>query len=272
METINSLKPSLTATLPVLSTTRYVINWMCSTDQARILHVFEPACNLINSKGEIISLVSPQIGNGPFNAVIPVINFQDYLDEISTVRIDNTSISLGKLNISFPQLSLWQPIPKWHRLLAMSKFLNSMINPLDELLLEESAKDSFARVAVQNSVAYEIPIKTAQVVQKTLAEMKSMILNNRLDDIAETAGRLAGLGGGLTPAGDDYLMGYMHGLWALLPSSRAETISGQIAAAAIPKTTSLSAAWLRASARGEAGESWHKLLSAITNSDLYTAI
>ena len=272
MEIINSHKPSLTATLRVLSTTRYVIDWMNSTDQARILHVFEPACNLINSKGEVISLVSPQIGNGPFNAVIPAINFKDYLDEHSTVRIDNTSIYLCKLNISFPELSLWQPIPEWSSQRTKSRYLDFALSPIEDLLAKESSADSFARIVLPKLTCHEIPAAIFQVVQNTFAEMKAMILNNRLDDIAETAGRLGGLGGGLTPAGDDFLMGFMHGLWALLPSSRAEALSGQIAAAAIPKTTSLSAAWLWASARGEAGESWHKLLTAIMNDYLDTVI
>jgi hypothetical protein len=69
--------------------------------------------------------------------------------------------------------------------------------------------------------------------------------------------RLAGRGGGLTPAGDDLLAGYAAGL-VLFHGCLAEAEA--IARAAAARTTSLSATLLRHAARGELPEPAHALL------------
>ena len=47
-----------------------VRDWLANSRQPRILHVFDHACNLINVHREVLSIVTSQIGNGPFNLVI----------------------------------------------------------------------------------------------------------------------------------------------------------------------------------------------------------
>jgi hypothetical protein len=79
------------------------------------------------------------------------------------------------------------------------------------------------------------------------------------EQVSRAASLLAGLGSGLTPAGDDYLVGVMAALWlagfkSLLP---------HIAEVAIPQTTTLSAAFLRAAAQGEFVEPWHELAQSL---------
>jgi hypothetical protein len=73
------------------------------------------------------------------------------------------------------------------------------------------------------------------------------------------------LGVGLTPAGDDFLLGIIYGLWADggREPARTRQIAACIAAAAAARTTTLSAAWLTAAARGEAGRPWHNLITAL---------
>ncbi len=79
--------------------------------------------------------------------------------------------------------------------------------------------------------------------------------------------RLGGFGAGLTPAGDDFLVGLMHALWATRAEAEALALCLVMAEAAVPRTNSLSAAWLEAASRGEAGEPWHELLEAIRQED-----
>ena len=88
------------------------------------------------------------------------------------------------------------------------------------------------------------------------------------EGVAQGTGALAGLGPGLTPAGDDLLVGLMAGLhmWnrPLLGSGwSAEEACRAIAETAAPRTTTLSAAWLRAAAGGEFAEPWHQLAAAL---------
>ncbi len=75
---------------------------------------------------------------------------------------------------------------------------------------------------------------------------------------------LAGLGSGLTPSGDDWLVGCMLAMWAI--SAQHAIPPAAIAQAAAPLTTPLSAAWLHAAARGECGVRWHTLINALTGS------
>ncbi|MFN8459748.1 MAG: DUF2877 domain-containing protein, partial [Anaerolineae bacterium] len=84
--------------------------------------------------------------------------------------------------------------------------------------------------------------------------------------LAKAVSQLAGLGSGLTPAGDDYLMGVMAALWLL----EQPEIPPQIASMAIPKTTALSAAFLQAAGQGQFIESWHNLVYALNSGDIET--
>ena len=72
-----------------------------------------------------------------------------------------------------------------------------------------------------------------------------------------------GLGMGLTPAGDDFLMGALYAAWIIHPSALASRLAQEIANVAAPLTTSLSAAWLRSAGRGEAGILWHEFFDAL---------
>ena len=73
---------------------------------------------------------------------------------------------------------------------------------------------------------------------------------------------LAGLGRGLTPAGDDFLTGLM--LWAWLSHSDPDSFCRSLLDVAAPRTTTLSAAFLRAATLGECSVSWHNLLAALS--------
>ena len=83
--------------------------------------------------------------------------------------------------------------------------------------------------------------------------------------LREGAAQLAGLGAGLTPAGDDFLCGLM--LWAWLAHPDPEALCRVVVEAAAPRTTTLSAALLRAAGRGECSAAWHRLLAALATGD-----
>jgi hypothetical protein len=82
---------------------------------------------------------------------------------------------------------------------------------------------------------------------------------------SEAAASLAGLGEGSTPAGDDYLMGVLHALWAADPPARAW--AGGLAVVCAGRTTVASARWLAAAAHGSTGAAWGLLLGALSAGD-----
>lgn len=85
--------------------------------------------------------------------------------------------------------------------------------------------------------------------------------------VAEGASRLAGLGEGSTPAGDDFLVGVLYALRAMLPAADAHTMCAAVTEAAAPLTTRTSAAWLRCAAAGNAIPTWNLFLSTLRSGD-----
>jgi hypothetical protein len=76
--------------------------------------------------------------------------------------------------------------------------------------------------------------------------------------VGRVAARVAGVGVGLTPSGDDWLAGLL--MWTWLAHPRPEAVGAAVVGAAAPRTTTLSAALLRCAAEGECDEAWHALL------------
>jgi hypothetical protein len=82
-----------------------------------------------------------------------------------------------------------------------------------------------------------------------------------LASLRSGAAQLAGLGGGLTPAGDDFLTGAM--LWAWLAHPASAGYCATLLSASITETTILSAALLQAASWGECSAPWHDMLGAL---------
>jgi len=72
---------------------------------------------VINEQGEVISVVVPKIGNGPFNLVIEEdLVFMNYLDVESPVFARDEYLHLGELTIHMADAKLWSPRPDWESL------------------------------------------------------------------------------------------------------------------------------------------------------------
>ena len=47
-----------------------VQRWLHNGRPARILHLFDEVCNLVDDRGDVISLADPAVGSGPFTMVM----------------------------------------------------------------------------------------------------------------------------------------------------------------------------------------------------------
>ena len=90
------------------------------------------------------------------------------------------------------------------------------------------------------------------------------LVQGDLNAIQNGAAALAGLGPGLTPAGDDFILGATLATWLIYPNKRAQPLVALAVANAIPRTALLSAAWIKAAGHGEAGRRWHDLFDALS--------
>lgn len=203
-----------------------VLDWLRNSRSARVLHLFDGVCNLVNERNEVLALVAARIGPGPFTAVLEG-DLPDGLCARDAVALhpSNDVLIVGDLSVDLAHAAVWQPRPDWARLRA----LDVSSHPPAELppAIGDALRQALDSIAAGDWPACRVAVE-----------------------------RLAGRGEGLTPTGDDVLIGIMYGLWVW--DARADW-SPRMADTAAPRTTTLSAAFLRAAAAGEAVWQWHDL-------------
>lgn len=218
---------------------------------ARVLASFEQACNLVTPGGEVIALVTPRVGDGPLNIVAET--GSDGLATVerhASVELSEGALRAGCLEIALKGAPVWEPCPDWDALRAGLKAIKAALPALRAIAQGHAPAGSL--LAGENP-AHDVVLSEAENLRAGWAGDAA-----RLE---EAAARLAGLGVGLTPAGDDFLAGAM--LWAWLAHPTPEPFCRTVAEAAAARTTTLSAAFLRAAARGECDASWHRFLAAL---------
>lgn len=249
-----------------------VTEWLTNSRHARILHVFDQACNLINERGQVLSVVTPQIGNGPFNLVVEHdVLFSDHLHVKSPISIHVNQLNLGYLNINTINTRLWSPCPDWERLHARR---DDILNQILSLRASNSDRsNSYHREEITSSVfgsallRSDLSAMTGITSYQFSHSLLSSLVNADLPFSLIATQRLAGLGIGLTPAGDDFILGAVLAAWIIHPPEIASSLAKEITNTAAPLTTSLSAAWLRSSGKGEAGILWHHFFEALAAHD-----
>lgn len=233
--------------------------WLHATRTAHPLQIFDQVFNLVNQDARVLSVVSNAIGNGPFSLLVGEDNFQALVTIDSPVSIEQNTLVVGDLAIDLSQAAPWNPRPQWGPL-TQSQFQTLKRSVYDALLAASQGQNSSLMFDSTGGITpFRSPFSRAaalavEQIRKgfRLADWKA-VLHGTAD--------LAGLGVGLTPAGDDFLVGMLHGLWARAAEQVGELCSA-IAQTAIPRTSTLSGAWLEAASQGEASQLWHTLIKA----------
>jgi hypothetical protein len=221
-----------------LSLTQHVKDWLANSNHPRILHVFDRVCNLINERNEVLSIVIQEIGHGPFSLVLKSdALFSIDLKVETPVSISSNQLIVGDFLIDTTHADLWNPRPDW----------------------ESLHKDRDRIVGQLNN----IPVPDFQLPNPLISSLTSSLASGDNSTAKNVASKLAGLGIGLTPSGDDFIMGALYAAWIVHPSNVACILAEEIASTAAALTTSLSTAWLRAAGKGEAGILWHKFFDAL---------
>lgn len=211
-----------------------VQQWLRKSQSPRVLHLFEEVCTLANEHGEVLSLVSPAVGLGPFTAVLAY-DFTAGLDVHQPVTLDaeRQTLTVGPLFVDTSGSAIWEPKPDWSLLqnADMGKWPAGTVLPAS---MEVSLKLTIDGITANDSMACVTGVRG-----------------------------LAGRGSGLTPAGDDVLVGILYALWVWYPHHRRRTCREWmelIRAAAVSRTTTLAANFIQAAAEGEATWQWHDLV------------
>ena len=229
---------------------------------ARVLAVFERACDLVTHDGDVIALVSPQIGDGPLNVVVDgAAGLFARVHTGAPVRLEEERLWVGGLAIDLKGATGWEPRPDWATLRERRAAIASCLPLLHATCHRHTPAGSLLALLgapPHGNVLAGAAFTTAREAAQALREG----WEGDLERLRKGAAGLAGLGGGLTPAGDDFLTGAM--LWAWLAHPTPAPLCRTLAKTAVPRTTTLSAALLRAAARGECSAPWHALLAALS--------
>lgn len=219
--------------------------------------------NLIADDGEIISFVTPAIGNGPFNVVLPTLTLNAHITSDAKCDLNPGFASIGELSIrlSDPDTQIWESRFPWSSLDPSPDEMRLVLEWLDEFLTKREPSPQ------NQSPAGEWESSLSRDLQDQL-ETESKILFTGIADhtlamIRGSATRLVGLGQGITPDGDDIMLGALLAAWMTEPGTFPIECGEAIVEAAADRTTLISLAWLMAAARGEYTEHWHSLLNAI---------
>ncbi|HLA41821.1 MAG TPA: DUF2877 domain-containing protein [Aggregatilineales bacterium] len=224
--------------IPVLVTTEYAQAWLFTAREIQILYQGDSVCIFMDVKQRILALVTPQIGVSPLNVVIPAAAFP-------CPRLDDLDFSIAQI---------WNPYPVWERL-SVSPFFD-VLNDVCRETYTPGCWSYWLLEAIPSLSHYQNLIyeSAGEAIRKLLPA----IADHREAECVFAVRQIAGMGEGLTPAGDDWLMGCILALHLLKKAALARFI----AAAAIPLTTPLSAAYLRAAGEGACSIHWHRLLQA----------
>ena len=243
--------------------------WLASATEPRIHSLYRQSLNLVDPHNGLLSVVLLGLGPGPFAIVAapPDDAFEGFntLKLPSRITIRGRRIQMGNIQIEAEAAEVWQPTPNWRRL--GEEMNEARVSRLAALLRQHAPQGSFAPLASGKAPAPDqtFQAKALRAAAGPAERLREALMDGNVAEAVEAATRLAGLGAGVTPSGDDYLQGAIHALWSRLDEKRAGQIGMAIASAAAPRTNAISGAWLKAAARGEAGEDWHLLIRALAS-------
>lgn len=267
----------VSASIEVRYLTPRAKEWIREGGNACVLHVFEHSCNLIDQRGEILSLVTADLDVGPFSMLVEPRSpaFNQWVGPDTPVTLSSEGLSLGAVNIDLHDAQTWEPRLDWE---APNRSLYDLIDWLPilrEVLTSLAPENSLGRLPFfnqantggMNQSATGLSENLLQAACLPAATLCQGLVQGDLGAVQNGAAGLAGLGSGLTPAGDDFILGAALSTWLIYPSERAQRLVALMAANAVPRTTRLSAAWIQAAARAEAGKRWHNLFDALAAKD-----
>lgn len=247
--------------------------WLASPRGPAIHSLYRHAVNLVDERGELLSLVLQDTGPGPFSLVVrpespefrDAGGFEAHLTGASRVETGGAELSVGPLQITLTSVAHWKPRPSWQAIGEPQ--VRASLDHLRQLLGRHAPEGSFAALAEPAAVDAGSTFAAAalRAAAEPARELMQAVRERDGAAAAEASGRLAGLGGGVTPAGDDYLVGVAHAVWALLEPAEAAELAQAIVSRAVPRTNLISGAWLQAAGRGEAGSEWHVLAVALAS-------
>ena len=212
----------------------------------RVLASFARVCDLVTDGGEVVALVWDEVGNGPLNVMLerePGVALPAGARFVVNEHGQVTGASGGasRLRVDLASATVWDARPDWEMLRA-----------------RRGQIATGARIVAQILAEHGLSLTSCGLPQRDCDALSRYPFRNPQSAIRN----LIGLGPGLTPAGDDWLAGWLLGL-RLEEDWGVRSAADLVLTAAETRTTLLSRAFLACAAAGEMDANWHALLDAL---------
>jgi hypothetical protein len=233
--------------------------------------VFERSCYL-RFGDDFICIGEPAIGNGSTTLIVAARLADLGLRQGQRAFISNGCIAIGDLLLDLGQCETWRA-PPWPAVPSPA-VLHATCAKIACCAATASPVDSLARVTF---AAADTPL--ARLARPRVAAFAAWLSErnrgghgaSRLSPPYGSVRDLVGLGPGLTPAGDDFLIGALAAL-DVLDQTNTHAALGRAVVAAVGRTSPLSASLLRAAAAGHVGENLHTMVAALVTGDADAAM
>lgn len=232
--------------------------------KGQVLSIHDRVCNLIDDERNVITLLASPLRDGPFTIVVDL-TF-DGLSVGDPAHADAHELAVGDLRVSLEGVSTWEPRPDWPRLRVSRERIEANFAAFDDWA-SSAIWGGLAHITGADQYSEGKPTFMARLARGKEAYSHLIVEGlgeGKRDSLVEGARLLAGLGPGGTPAGDDFLVGVMAAVWLLGDQADAPAI----AYTAAPRTSAVSAAFLRAAGRGEFIAAWHSLVAELSAGNL----
>jgi Protein of unknown function (DUF2877) len=232
---------------------------------AEVEAVFERSIYL-RSGDMFVCIGEPSIGNGPLTLIADLGGARPLtslgLFPGQPASMSDRCIAIGdKVRLTLDRCVLWRQ-PPWPASLPLSE-LNDLRSAIAHRMTFEAPRESLARVYCRPEGGAESPL--TRISRPRIARFESWLLGalDRSTPSPAPVAELIGLGPGLTPSGDDFLVGALALLDALAARRAHEALARAITDLARRSTSALSECLLKTAAAGHFGEDLCCAVSAV---------
>ena len=239
--------------------------------RAQVEAVFERSFYL-RSGDEFVCVGEPDIRNGPLTLIGRLGHLPDLgLQPRQSAEVSDRHIVIGdSIRLTLDQSETWRP-PSWPARPSPLRLIDTCA-ALERRAATDAPDEGLARHLCGVG---ETPL--ARIARPRVAGFErwlSGVLDKQAQGVAsaDAVGGLIGLGPGLTPSGDDFLVGALALLDCIGERDAHAALARAIIAALPGSTSALSACFLKAAAAAHVGEALHRAVSSVIAGDVGAAI
>ncbi|MFD0621154.1 DUF2877 domain-containing protein [Paenibacillus sp. GCM10027629] len=225
--------------------------------------VFDRTINVeCSENGELYTLACQHLDNAPNTMLIDMDRFSELAIKVNDmVYADQRIVHIGdQLSIAMDQVTTWEC-----QLPFFPNNIGSVINHLafTKEIIEQRGKCGGMKPDLTRSSIFEQ--ETSRLLSERSLMLQEALLQHRVSDALRHAAGLIGLGPGLTPSGDDFLVGLLSTFhMENSPGRIYQGFGEKIVDVARTLTNEISYTALKQASKGRVRESITRLLHSIT--------